>query len=118
MGKGTHRGDGAEADHEAPAVRHVLEGEVQAVGDDLTERDGDDIERDEASAQGGRRKLANVEGDDERRKADAEPEDEAADGDDPVRVVTVRDGLHDCAEETVSPGMQDAEEDETHWHRR
>lgn len=98
-GRGTHRRNRAEADHPAPAVRDVLERQVEAVGDDLPERDGDDVERHEAPTERSRRELADVERDDERGKADAESEDEAADGDDPVGVRAVGDGLHNCGRE-------------------
>lgn len=52
--------DGAEADLVTPAVGDVLEGKIKDVGDDLTTRNGDNVEGDETAAKSGGSELSDV----------------------------------------------------------
>jgi hypothetical protein len=93
----TYRRNGTESDHVPPSVRDVLERQVEAVSDDLTERDRDDVERDETTTERSRSEFSDVERNDERSESDSETDDQSTDCHDPVSVMTERDGLHDCA---------------------
>lgn len=91
----THGRHGTEADHVAPTLVNILEGQVYAVRDDLSKGDSDDVEGDETTAKRGRSEFTDVKRDDEGGESDAETDDEPTDGHNPVRVRSVRNGLHD-----------------------
>ena len=91
----THGRHGTEANHVAPTLVYILEGQVDAVRDNLSEGDGDDVEGDETTTKRGRSEFTDVERDDQGCESDAETDDESTDGHDPVRVRSVRNGLHD-----------------------
>lgn len=69
------RGRGAEADHVPPALSDMRKGGANGVGDDLAERDGDNVDSDASAAEDGRRELANVERGDARGNLSSESEE-------------------------------------------
>lgn len=113
--------EGAKSDLVTPAVRDVLESEVEDVGDDLAARDGDNVQSDETTTESGGREFTDVKAatevvrprtmeerggggnarNNERSQSDTETDDKATDRHDPVGALAERNGLKNCEEGSV-----------------
>lgn len=98
-------------------MRYIFECNVENVRNDLTKRDGNNVQGDQTTPNCGGRQLANVQTmrqrvrlrmrdkdrcnlrNDESSETNSETEDESTDSHDPVGAGAERDGLHYCEEQ-------------------